>query len=71
MKRWFLRIFGIICCLTLCAEWITNDKPIILVQKNHIFFPAYQQYCEQDFGGVSQKPMLHYKKNEGLWPIFQ
>lgn len=70
MKRWFFVFFGWICLTVLLAEWITNDQPIMIIHKGRIFFPAYVQYCEKDFGGATEKPIFHYRKDQGLWPLF-
>jgi len=37
--------------ITLFAEFIANDKPIILSYKNQLYFPVVQNYAETTFGG--------------------
>ncbi len=43
----FLGLFG----LTLCAELIANDKPIIARYKGETLFPIFVDYPESKFGG--------------------
>jgi len=58
MKRWSFVLFSIICLCTLCAEWITNDKPIIAISHGHISFPAY-------FG------RQNHPSDFAIWPPFK
>ena len=44
---WF---FGIVFALSLCAEIIANDKPLLVRYKNATFFPFVQSLTEKDFG---------------------
>ena len=44
----FLAIFG----LTLCAEVIANDKPLLVRYEGRFYFPVVQSYAETTFGGV-------------------
>jgi microcin C transport system permease protein len=44
----FLAIFG----LSLCAEVIANDKPLVLRYDDRWYFPAFRSYPETTFGGV-------------------
>jgi len=37
--------------ITLFAELIANDKPLLVNYKNHFYFPAFKSYIESDFGG--------------------
>lgn len=52
-KRGFVSfwIFLALLCLTLCAELIANDKPILLKYNNEYYFPVFTTYSEQAFGG--------------------
>ncbi len=43
----FLLLFG----LSLCAEFIANDKPIVASYKGEILFPVLIDYPEEKFGG--------------------
>jgi microcin C transport system permease protein len=44
----FLAIFG----LTLCAEVIANDKPLLVRYEGRFYFPVAKSYPETTFGGV-------------------
>jgi microcin C transport system permease protein len=48
---WSLWIFLLLFTLTLCAELIANDKPIVLSYHGQLYFPAFVTYSEQTFGG--------------------
>ncbi len=47
-----LIVFGIIFVLSMCAELIANDKPIVVSYKNELYFPVIKTYPETVFGGV-------------------
>lgn len=46
-----LIIFSIIFIVTLFAEIIANDKPLIVKYKDDYYFPLIKNYSEQHFGG--------------------
>lgn len=48
---WSLWIFLVLFTLTLCAEVIANDKPIIIYSNDSLYFPAFVRYAETAFGG--------------------
>lgn len=48
---WSLMIFSVIFVLSLFAELIANDKPIVVSYRGDLFFPAYRFYPETAFGG--------------------
>ncbi len=49
---WSLRIFLVLFCLSMCAELIANDKPIVAYYKGQLLFPVFKTYIEKDtFGG--------------------
>jgi microcin C transport system permease protein len=43
----FLALFG----LSLCAEFIANDKPLVIRYDGHWYFPVLVEYSETTFGG--------------------
>lgn len=45
------KIFCFISLICLFAEFIANDKPIIVYYKNSLYFPIFTQYPETAFGG--------------------
>jgi microcin C transport system permease protein len=48
---WSLVVFGLIFGVTLCAEFIANDKPILVNYRGEFFMPVFNFYPETDFGG--------------------
>jgi microcin C transport system permease protein len=46
-----LWLFGVLFCLSLCAEGIANDKPLLVSFKGSLLFPAFVTYPETRFGG--------------------
>ncbi len=48
---WSLVIFGILFGLSLLAEFIANDKPILVSYRDELRMPIFSFYSEQDFGG--------------------
>ena len=46
-----LIIFLILFVLSLFAELIANDKPLLIDQDGHYYFPAFITYSEKTFGG--------------------
>ncbi|MDR2400469.1 MAG: ABC transporter permease [Deferribacteraceae bacterium] len=53
-KRAFfsLIIFTAFFLLSLFAEFIANDKPIILIYEGKLYFPVLAEYPETEFGGI-------------------
>lgn len=43
----FLLLFGI----SLCSEWIANDRPLYIYYDGHSYFPVLRDYPETEFGG--------------------
>ncbi|MFJ4374549.1 ABC transporter permease [Pseudomonas japonica] len=51
-RGWFsLWAFAALLTLSLGAELIANDKPLLLSYKDSLYFPAFKRYTEQQFGG--------------------
>jgi microcin C transport system permease protein len=48
---WSLWIFLVLFVATLFAEFIANDRPLLVVYDGHLRFPVFTDYVEQDFGG--------------------
>ena len=48
---WSLRIFLVMFLVTLCAEFIANDKPLILRYGESLYAPVFFSYPETAFGG--------------------
>lgn len=48
---WSLRVFLLLLAVSLCAEVIANDKPIVLSYHGYYYFPVFRFYPETTFGG--------------------
>ena len=48
---WSLWIFLVLFGLSLFAEFIANDRPLIVSYAGHLYFPVVSDYTESDFGG--------------------
>ncbi|MEI9914549.1 MAG: ABC transporter permease [Methylovirgula sp.] len=48
---WSLWIFLILFVLSLLAEFIANDKPLVASYKGELLFPIFRDYPESQFGG--------------------
>ncbi len=46
-----LWLFAGLLVLSLCAELVANDKPLLLSYKGDLYVPALKRYSEQQFGG--------------------
>ena len=51
-----LVVFAFVFVLTLFAELIANDKPLLLKYKEKFYFPVLFEYTEQEFGGDFPTP---------------
>ncbi len=48
---WSLIIFGLLYFVSLFAEYIANDRPIVVQYRGGYYFPIHQFYSETTFGG--------------------
>lgn len=48
---WSLRLFLLLFTLTLFAEFIANDEPIVVAYQKSLYFPIFVEYPETKFGG--------------------
>lgn len=48
---WSLWLFLTLLAIALCANFIANDKPIILSYQGDLYFPVFKSYAETTFGG--------------------
>ncbi|MFN3230983.1 MAG: ABC transporter permease [Alphaproteobacteria bacterium] len=53
---WSLWIFGILFGLSLFAEFIANDRPLVLEYAGDLYFPVLVDYPETEFGGFFETP---------------
>ncbi len=70
-------------CLLFCifisttAEVWTNNKPIVLLYENHLYFPAFVQYHPSDLKLQSTASIINYrilpqnKMQWALWPLIR
>jgi microcin C transport system permease protein len=73
---WSLLIFLALFVLTLFAEVIANDKPIVVFYKGELLFPVFVDYPESKFGGFlaltdyKDKVILDEIEKNGwaIWP---
>lgn len=73
-----LIIFSIIFVITLFAEFVANDKPIIMTYNGSLYFPVLKQYPESLFGGDFEteaeyrdqyvQDLLKKGHSKTLWP---
>lgn len=60
-----LIIFSFLFVISLCAEIVANDRPLILSFSGRLYFPFLQEYTERDFGGDLPLPANYHD----LWLI--
>ena len=53
---WSLLILGTIFIFSLLAEFITNDRPLVVKYQDNYYFPIFKTYSEQIFGGDFPSP---------------
>ncbi|KIN74021.1 ABC transporter permease [Sulfitobacter guttiformis] len=51
---WSMWIFAVVFTLSLFAEFLANDKPIIVNYRGEIYMPIFNFYAETEFGGDFQ-----------------
>ncbi|WP_120633955.1 ABC transporter permease [Ruegeria sp. EL01] len=56
---WSLIIFSVIFGLSLFAEFIANDKPILVKYRGEFYTPIFNFYAETDFGGDFQTEAIY------------
>jgi microcin C transport system permease protein len=72
---WSFWIFTILFILSLFAEFIANDRPIVASYKGEILFPIFVEYPEENFGGFLattdyRDPVIAKEINENGWMIW-
>jgi microcin C transport system permease protein len=72
---WSLWIFGVLFFLSLFAEFIANDRPIIVSYKGEILAPVFVDYPEEKFGGFLavtdyRDPVILKEIEENGWAIW-
>ena len=73
---WSLWIFLVIFIVSLCAELVANDKPLLVRYQGEWFVPVVKNYSESDFGGPLatpadyQDPWLQKQLSEHGWVLW-
>ncbi len=72
---WSLWIFGVLFILSLFAEFIANDRPIIMSYKGEILAPVFVDYPEEKFGGFLavtdyRDPVILKEIEDNGWAIW-
>ncbi len=49
---WSLWLFLLLFGLSLSAEFIANDRPLLIHYRDAFYYPVFKDYAETDFGGV-------------------
>ncbi len=75
---WSLWIFLVLFVLSLFAEFIANDKPLMVHYEGRNYFPVFKSYPETAFGGIFEteavyrdpavKSLIEEKGGWMLWP---
>lgn len=72
---WAFWLFAFIFVLSLLAEFIANDKPILLMYKGNLHFPIFVEYSDEHFGGNFpteadyRDPLIVKNINENGWKL--
>ena len=53
---WSLWLFCALVLVSLCAELVSNDKPLIVRYEGQTYFPMLRDYSEKTFGGDFDTP---------------
>lgn len=75
---WSFILFSVLFFICLFAEFIANDKPLLIHYNDHFYFPILTAYAETDFGGdfdteanYQDEYVQELIQNKGwiLWPL--
>jgi len=72
---WSLWIFLVLFVLSLFAEFLANDKPLIVSYKGEILYPVFVDYPEEKFGGFFavtdyRSPFIQDEINANGWMLW-
>lgn len=78
---WSLWAFGILFILSLFAEFIANDKPLVVTYNGGVYFPVLVSYPETEFGGDFEteadyrdpfvRDLIHDAGGSMIWPLIE
>src|SRR5919112_5848204 len=72
---WSFWIFMVLFVLSLFAEFLANDRPIVANYKDEWLFPVFVEYPEEKFGGFLARtdyrdPVIKREIEENGWMIW-
>jgi len=74
---WSLVVFVVLVAVSLCAELVSNDRPLVVRYEGQLYFPMVKDYPETTFGGDFLTPtdyldpFIREKLTEGSnWALF-
>jgi len=72
---WSLWIFLVLFVLSLFAEFLANDKPVLVSYRGEILFPVLVDYPEQKFGGFLavtdyRDPVIQQEIEDNGWMVW-
>ncbi len=74
---WSLILFSVLFAISLLAEVLSNDKPLVVRYQGELMFPILTQYSEKAFGGDFDTPADYLDPfirdqfdREGNWAIY-
>ena len=74
---WSLTLFCLLVLLSLFAEVLSNDKPLIASYKGKLYFPLIKDYSEKTFGGDFETPadyldpfIRNRLSQDGNWAVY-
>lgn len=72
-----LNIFVVLFLMSLLAEFVSNDKPLVASYNGHLYFPIVKDYSEKTFGGNFESPADYLDpfieqefNKKGNWAIY-
>jgi microcin C transport system permease protein len=78
---WSLWIFLVLFVISLGAEFIANDKPLLVKYEGHYYFPVFKAYPETTFGGEFEtaadyrdpflRSLIAEKGGSIVWPLIR
>lgn len=77
LGRWSLWLFVALVLASLCAELLSNDRPLLVRYQGQLYTPLWHDYAETTFGGDFQTPtdyldpfIQEQLSGNGNWALF-
>lgn len=77
LGRWSLWLFVALVLASLCAELLSNERPLLVRYQGQLYTPLWQDYPETTFGGDFQTPTDYLDpfiqaqlSRDGNWALF-